>query len=466
VIKVKEFGVVTKVCLHTRLRMKPTAKKITKSTIIGQQGIALIQRIVFDMGHVWYQLPGYEAGIDGLIELRNSITSEVHNAIIQVQSKATEGSFDGETASKFHFTCDGRDLEYWLNGNAPVILVVSRPKTNEAYWIDVKSYFQRAEVRAKGRIIFDKKKDIFDTSASNALWRMGISKDAGIYGPPDPMDELLWSNLLQVSRYSKSVFIAETEFETPEEVWARFRELGTRATPEWFIKESKLFSFRDLSAQPFRLVCDQGTVEQIESSHWALSQDLDLKRDFTRLLNSALREKLGRIAVRFDKGRGIFYFLPGKRNVNRAVSYRSMQQRSSREVVKVYRRSKSPESVSFVRHFAFEPQFIRIENEWFLQINPTYKFTFDGVRVDRFEADRLAGIKRLERNNAVLGQVVTWAGVLSATSEDLFDDQESLIEFGGLKQFRLPWTLNDADWLPKEEADPGLSLYRGSPLED
>ena len=38
-----------------------------------------------------------EAGIDGYIEIRNASTGEVTNCIIQVQSKATERPFEGET---------------------------------------------------------------------------------------------------------------------------------------------------------------------------------------------------------------------------------------------------------------------------------------------------------------------------------------------------------------------------------
>jgi len=55
--------------------------------------------------------------------------------IVSVQSKATDGSFKGETDSELTYTCKERDLRYWLRWNLPVILVYSRPKSNEAYWI-------------------------------------------------------------------------------------------------------------------------------------------------------------------------------------------------------------------------------------------------------------------------------------------------------------------------------------------
>ncbi len=50
-------------------------KRITRSTIIGEQGIALIARRVLDMGFVWHQRQ-VDAGIDGWIEIRNPETGQ------------------------------------------------------------------------------------------------------------------------------------------------------------------------------------------------------------------------------------------------------------------------------------------------------------------------------------------------------------------------------------------------------
>src|ERR1051326_1377731 len=113
-------------------------KKIHLNSVIGQQGINSIERIVLAMGFVWYPTGAMEAGIDGIIEIRDANSGEVTNSIIQVQSKATKGPFQAETADGFDYLCEEKDLEYWLCGNAPVILIRSRPDTNEAYWISIK----------------------------------------------------------------------------------------------------------------------------------------------------------------------------------------------------------------------------------------------------------------------------------------------------------------------------------------
>src|ERR1039458_2415978 len=113
--------------------MNNRPKRITKNSLLGEQGIALIHQRVLEMGYLWYPTGGLEAGIDGLIELRDPVTGAVRNSIVQVQSKATDSSFEGETDNGFFFVCDERDLDYWLNGNAPVITfpgaVVDRKST-------------------------------------------------------------------------------------------------------------------------------------------------------------------------------------------------------------------------------------------------------------------------------------------------------------------------------------------------
>jgi len=108
--------------------------------MIGARGVNLIERRILEMGFLWYPSVGVEAGIDGRLEIRNE-DSEVTNCIVSVQSKATDGAFEGETQSELTFTCSERDLRYWLKGNLPVIVVYSRPRTDEAYWLSVKDYF-------------------------------------------------------------------------------------------------------------------------------------------------------------------------------------------------------------------------------------------------------------------------------------------------------------------------------------
>jgi Domain of unknown function (DUF4365) len=109
------------------------AKVISESAIIGQLGVTIVERTLLDMELLFHTTGQVEAGIDEFVELRDSMAGRVSNFIIIVQVKATQQEFPKETPTSFEWPCSKRDLEYWLQGNAPVVLIVVRPRTNEAY---------------------------------------------------------------------------------------------------------------------------------------------------------------------------------------------------------------------------------------------------------------------------------------------------------------------------------------------
>src|SRR2546430_13274983 len=157
------------------------AKVNGHQSVIGQRGGNLIEKRILEMGWLWHPTGVFDAGIDGFIELRDPATGEALNSIIQVQSRAANGRFTGETDRQFEYLCTERDLAYWLAGNAPVILVCSRPDTEEAYWVSLKDYFRDPERRRSRRIVFDKQRDRLTGDAREPLQRLAIPKDAGIY---------------------------------------------------------------------------------------------------------------------------------------------------------------------------------------------------------------------------------------------------------------------------------------------
>ncbi len=226
--------------------MSVKKKKIHNNDIIGEQGIALIHQRVSAMGLLWYPSGGVEAGIDGVIEMRDVVTGEVFNSIVQVQSKATSKAWAGETEEGFEYLCKQERSDYWLNGNAPVILIVSRPMTQEAYWISVKEYFSDVLKRQARKVYFDKHRDSFDETCRDALLEMALPKDAGIYLSPLPKAEKLYSNLLSVISFASHLFVADTGYRAAGEVWTSFKDLGVRMGSEWVLANKQIVSFHDL----------------------------------------------------------------------------------------------------------------------------------------------------------------------------------------------------------------------------
>jgi len=121
------------------------------------------------MGFAWAPIGILDLGVDGTIELCDPVSGVSLHQIIRVQSKATSARFRNETADTFRFTCTSRDLDYWLAGSVPVILVCSRVSTREAYWVSLKDYFADPARRETRTVVFEKEYQRFDVAAAPEL---------------------------------------------------------------------------------------------------------------------------------------------------------------------------------------------------------------------------------------------------------------------------------------------------------
>jgi hypothetical protein len=434
-------------------------KRILASGILGQQGINLVEKIILKMGFLWHPTGGLEAGTDGFIEIRHAATGEVTNSVLQLQSRATTGPFTAESQHTFEYLCDQKDLDYWLSGNVPFILVISRPASEEAYWVSIKDYFKDPSLRRARRIVFDKHTNRFTPECSVRLIEIAVPRDAGLYFEPAPAQEKLYSNLLSVAHYSPSLWISATDYRTYPQIFDDARELGLRIGSEWFLHDGKIFSLLDLNEPPLNRFCDQGTVEQFDSEEWALSDDPERRRQFVRLLNCALKQKLYLLSMLYSSDLDLYYFRATQNLRPRTVSYHGLA-KGRRTVFKGYPKAKDPKQIGYYRHSAFEGQFRRVESAWYLEITPTYYYTSDGKQLHPFYEGYLSGIKRLEHNSAVLGQLLLFADLLTLPG-DMYNPEYPLLRFGSLATFDIGVGINDDLWLPSEDepiaAGPALS---------
>jgi hypothetical protein len=430
-----------------------SGKKVTAQTLTGQQGINLIERRVLEMGCLWYPTGGYEAGIDGHIELLDPTTGEALNLTIRVQSRATRGQFEAETAQAFDYTCTEKDLSYWLSGNAAVILVRSRPDTDEAYWVSLKDYFHDPVTRKSRKIHFDKSRDRFDKSARRALAETGTPVHHGAYFAPPPVEEALYSNILPVTRFGDRLYLGQTTYGSPRDVLEHLARFGNPCGPEWYLKKrSAVLSFHDLAEAHWNAIVDPGTVESFATEEWSRSSDLDRLRDFVALLNRCLQAKLLASEVAYYPPKDYYYFTATKDLAPRAIKYRSLAQNAERTVFLGYPRKNKPGEMGFYRHSALQAQFRRYGGGWFLELSPTYHFTFNGHTPHRWYASKLKGIKALERNPTVLGQVVMWTDILVDGDPGLFSPPPyPFVGFGPVVTFTVGVGIQDDLWLPSEE---------------
>jgi hypothetical protein len=431
-------------------------KKITTRNLIGQRGINLIEECVLSMGFAWHPTnQAVEAGIDGYIELRNPDTEQALNLVVAVQSKART-DFAGESPDSFTFYCEQRDVDYWLQGNVPVVLVVSRPDTREAFWCNVKEYFAVHPAQNTKKIVFDKIRDRFDPGSRDRLFALARPKDSGLYLAPLPKTEHLFPNLLQVVLPTSHICFANTNYRERRQVSSAFHAQRTYPPTDWLLWGGQIISFQRLDQGIWPLVCDKSSMTQRRTEELADSEDEDQCRLLVSFLTRCLEAKLRDRDILFDDQRDTFYFSDTDRLTTKTISFKSSTRQSYRTVFEAYR-DKETQKVRFCRHFAFQAHFRRLEGVWQLEVTPTYRFTRDGRKPDRFGEERLKGIKRLERNRAVLGQLLTWIDILTP-SAGLFNEAYPHLYFEPPTNMALDVGINDDGWFAGEEPDEAAKL--------
>ena len=415
-------------------------KTISATGITGQKGVNLIESVVLDMESRWTPSGVNEVGIDGYIELFDPSSRKSLGLNLAAQSKAATG-VGTDPKPTFDFWCAPADVEYWLDTDLPVILIVSDPASKEAWWVSVKERFRDWTPGSPTTVTFAKSTQRFTKDSFKALVALAVPK-AGLYLAPQKKAERLHSNLLRVEGFPDRIFIADTDCRWPSEVWALLRTSHRDPDAGWVLKGKRFISFHDLSTEPWTTVCDAGTVEAFATTDWSDSSDQERQHLFVQLLNQTLRAQL-RDEVRYWSKEECFS-LVGKA---RKAEYQSLKRRSRISAVSQFSKTAADgRTFEWRRHMAFRSQFRLFGSQWCLEITPTYRFTRDGYELDRFHEDRLKGIKQLEGNRAVLSCVLFWADYLRPKS-GLFAGEPPPIRFGELITFDAPVGITDKHWL-------------------
>jgi hypothetical protein len=94
-----------------------------------------------------------------------------------------------------------------------------------------------------------------------------------------------------------------------------------------------------------------------------------------------------------------------------------------------------------------------------VEINPQYRFTADGSRPAKFQAENISKLKRMQHNDAVRQEVQAIAGFLSQPAT-LLTPEYRLITFGELQRFEVDFGFDEAAWRAQERgANRGIRLF-------
>jgi hypothetical protein len=425
-------------------------KKILKTALTGDLGVNLVQKVVLEMGFAWYPTGGTEAGIDGTIEILDVVTGEATNQVLTVQSKATS-EFTSETADTVDFVCKERDLAYWIRGNTPVILVYSKPRANEAYWVSIKDYFSDPKIRASRKIRFNKKSDRFDVDARGALERLIVKADTGLYLGLPPRQETLYSDLTPIRSFPATYYTAPTEWGSRYEVIQELIRSKKSLYGAWSIQNKTVYSLDSLAGREWADFCDQGGIEKHQDfPRLGQSEDDSTEKLFVELVNLALKDQLYDQGLLFEKAEKYFFEKPHPELEIKEITYESRTRKASRSTFKGYKATADSVGPDYYRHAAFKARFMRFDATWYLQIEPTYHFTKDGKRISVLSAAALSGIKRLENNQAVHGQVLMWARRLQQQTS--WQARTRKIFFADPIKFSTDSGFDDNLWLKADES--------------
>lgn len=417
--------------------MPPRRKKVTPQTLAGEGGIAVIARRVNEMGYLWHDRR-VDHGIDGEIELVSPDGTPL-NIVVMVQSKARGRPFAYETTDSFQWTADPADLDYWLSGNAPVIVVLSRPAEDLAWWFDVRAEFADPRRRAERTVTISKHKHRFDKSAAAAIMHTAVPRGSGIYLASPPKKEILTTNLLPVQAWPPVFHLAPAAVRDYAEGWRRIGQAPGHAAG-WILGGGMIASFGDLGSPPLMELCD-GPAEQHDAAEWAGTADQDAMYQFSDLLRRTLVSDRSR-DVQWHQARRHLHFR-ATRDLRPRVVGRSPGRRGRTVFGPHYARD-DPDKVTYYHHAALIPRFRRIGGAWFCVLGVDYCFTRDGKNESSFADSLLAGIKRLDHHPAVRGWTTMWETWLQG---DLLT-ADSLLTFGSLLTFPVDRGIDEAWWGP------------------
>lgn len=242
-------------------------------------------------------------------------------------------------------------------------------------------------------------------------------------------------------------------------VWKALQSKKIESTNEWITKDDSIYSFLNLkdSTVPITQI---GFTEYTESHDISFFNSDPIKNKYVaELLMSCLQNQLyeGDPTIKWlydrrHKHKQCFYFDCSKDMT--PITIKWGEANKEREVFgpRESKNSKTKKIYTYYRHLAFKPRFYFIQNSWYLAINPTWYFTYDGSNAERFSSEKISTMKRLENNASVKNHVRFWIWFLTHNKTDLFDTSTNngALSFHKIEKMSLNYSIKDEEWLKKE----------------
>ncbi len=237
------------------------------------------------------------------------------------------------------------------------------------------------------------------------------------------------------------------------------RERNRVLPSDFHIHGGQLLTFHDLNDDdnPFAWAVDAGTIVELEPKEF-YEIDAAQERVFKALLRYAFQVKLYRERVLWRHQERLFAFMPlNEDDIEREIPWQGAKL-SERHVYERKLSKKDEGKVFMQKHFAFQTDFYRLNNDWYLSLTPDWYFSYGpDFRPSLYAADSISWLKRRE-NNAIVEKhfrfLVSWLKELDA--DDLFSQRKDArpnVSIGDPTALLGHPTLPDEEWLPVRVLD-------------
>lgn len=115
-------------------------KRRTRAHVIADLSINFVERHALQCGFAVERFRA-DYGID-LMLLTYDRKGQWENGAVLMQVKATDRIRPGKSDTSIAFQIKRADLEWWLNEEQPVILIVYDAQSDAAYWLYIQAYFE------------------------------------------------------------------------------------------------------------------------------------------------------------------------------------------------------------------------------------------------------------------------------------------------------------------------------------
>lgn len=251
----------------------------------------------------------------------------------------------------------------------------------------------------------------------------------GIDGAPPPptrVEARLHSTLLPVQQVPALVYGAPCTWSEREVarrvVWPRDDVLVP-----YIVRSGELLTFADLREPtgPFSRVIDPSAGREMPLLEWFSDSRLDW---FIALANQALTKFLRGRGIAYDKPHRRYHFVAPAMNTPAYVTYKPLNQRSTRTAVVWQPISKAGVPRRYWYHRALSARFLKVSASGFvLALQPDLHVTTDGFQeyAARYVGSKVTRKKARWYNYELLGQVHFWRDLLSRSQPRI------IFRFGG-----------------------------------